>query len=217
LINNTKWNGNREGTTTAVPGSTSNGRGLLATETPRQGSTEVWEVANITGDAHPIHIHLIQFQVISRQVFDVDAYLADWIASFPGGTFNGFTFAPGMYIPGFGPPSNYATTNSAGAVGGNINFDAAKYLTQGACAGGACPSRAPEASDSGWKDTIKMFPGEITRIALRWAPQNIAAGGVTAGQNRFSFDPTAAPGYVEHCHILDHEDNEFMRPLLPQR
>ena len=104
LINNTKWNGNREGTTIPVPGSTSNGRGLLATETPREGSTEVWEVANLTGDAHPIHIHLIQFQVISRQPFDVDTYVADWIAAFPGGTFNGFTFAPGVYIPGFGPP-----------------------------------------------------------------------------------------------------------------
>jgi FtsP/CotA-like multicopper oxidase with cupredoxin domain len=214
LINNTKWNGNREGTTTAVPGSISNGHGLLSTETPRQGSTEVWEVANLTGDAHPLHIHLVQFQVISRQPFDLDAYLADWIGSFPGGTFNGFTFAPGVYIPGFGPPSNYNTPNSAGAVGGNINFDAAKYLTQGACAGGACPSRAPEASDGGWKDTIKMFPGEVTRIALRWAPQKIAAGGVTAGQNKFTFDPTTGPGYVEHCHILDHEDNEFMRPML---
>ena len=71
LINNTKWNGNREGSTIPVPGSTSNGRGLLATETPREGATEVWEVANLTGDAHPIHIHLIQFQVISRQPFDV--------------------------------------------------------------------------------------------------------------------------------------------------
>ena len=100
-------------------------------------------------------------------------------------------------------------------MGGNLNFDAAKYLTQGACAGGACPTRAPEASDSGWKDTIKMFPGEVTRIALRWAPhrswRRVAS---PPAQNQFSFDPTTGPGYVEHCHILDHEDNEFMRPLL---
>ena len=67
LINNTKWNGNREGTTIVVPGSISNGHGVSATETPQEGSTELWEVANLTGDAHPIHIHLIQFQVISRQ------------------------------------------------------------------------------------------------------------------------------------------------------
>jgi len=214
LINNTKWNGNREGTTTPVPGSISNGRGLLATEVPREGATEVWEVANLTGDAHPIHIHLIQFQVISRQPFDLTTYLADWIAAFPGGTFNGFTFPPGRFIPGFGPPLPYMTPNSAGAVGGNLNFDLAKYLQQGACADGACPSRAPELSDSGWKDTIKMFPGEITRLALRWAPTSRPANSTVAGQDYFPFDPTNGPGYVEHCHILDHEDNEFMRPLL---
>jgi len=214
LINNTKWNGNREGTTIVVPGSTSNGHGVSATETPQEGSTELWEVANLTGDAHPIHIHLVQFQVISRQTFDVDSYLTDWMAAFPGGTFNGFNFPPGIYIPGFGPPLTYNVLNSAGALGGNLNFDAAKYLQQGACAGGACPVRAPEGTDSGWKDTIKMFPGEITRIAVRWAPQDIAANATTAGQDYFSFDPTGGPGYIEHCHILDHEDNEFMRPML---
>jgi len=214
LINNTKWNGNREGTTIVVPGSVSNGRGVSATETPQEGSTELWEVANLTGDAHPIHIHLIQFQVISRQTFDVDSYLTDWMAAFPGGTFNGFNFPPGIYIPGFGPPLTYNVLNSAGALGGNLNFDAAKYLQQGACAGGACPLRAPEGTDSGWKDTIKMFPGEITRIAVRWAPQDIAANATTAGQDYFPFDPTNGPGYIEHCHILDHEDNEFMRPML---
>jgi FtsP/CotA-like multicopper oxidase with cupredoxin domain len=214
MINNTKWNGNIEGSTTPVPGSTSNGHGLLATEVPRQGSTEVWEVADLTGDAHPIHIHLIQFQVISRQPFDVASYLTDWIAAFPGGTFNGFTFGPGVYIPGFGPPLPYNTPNSAGAVGGNLNFDAAKYLQQGACANGACPSRGPDPNDAGWKDTIKMFPGEITRLAMRWAPVSVAAGTTQAGHDYFPFDPTNGPGYVEHCHILDHEDNEFMRPML---
>jgi FtsP/CotA-like multicopper oxidase with cupredoxin domain len=214
LVNNTKWNGNREGTTTMVPGSVSNGRGVSATETPQEGSTEIWEVANLTGDAHPIHIHLIQFQVISRQAFDVDTYLADWMAAFPGGTFNGFSFPPGVYIPGFGPPRNYLTVNSAGAVGGNLNFDVAKYTRRGACGGGACPVRAPEAIDAGWKDTIKMFPGEITRIQLRWAPQDVPVNGAVAGVPQFPFDPTNPPGYIEHCHILDHEDNEFMRPML---
>lgn len=214
LINNTKWNGNREGTTIRVPGGVSNGHGVAATETPQEGSTELWEVANLTGDAHPIHIHLVQFQVISRQPFDVDSYLTDWMGAFPGGTFNGFNFPPGIYIPGFGPPHDYNVLNSAGALGGNLNFDAAKYLQQGACGGGACPPRAPEPLDSAWKDTIKMFPGEITRIAVRWAPQNVPVNGAHAGQDPFSFDPTNGPGYVEHCHILDHEDNEFMRPML---
>jgi FtsP/CotA-like multicopper oxidase with cupredoxin domain len=57
-----------------------------------------------------------------------------------------------------------------------------------------------------------MFPGEITRIALRWAPTAVAAS--RPGQDLFPFDPTNGPGYIEHCHILDHEDNEFMRPYL---
>ena len=70
--------------------------------------------------------------MISRQPFDVDTYLTDWMAAFPGGTFNGFNFPPGIYIPGFGPPLNYSALNSAGALGGNLNFDAAKYLQQGA-------------------------------------------------------------------------------------
>ena len=214
LVNNTKWNGNREGTTIRVPGSTSNGRGVSATETPREGATELWEIANLTGDAHPMHIHLVQFQVISRQPFDVDTYLADWIGAFPGGTFNGFNFAPGVFIPGFGPPMPYDVLNPAGAVGGNLNFDANKYLKGGACAGGACPVRLPDPLDSGWKDTIKTFPGEITRLAVRWTPQNLAVNHGRAGLNTFPFDPTSGPGYVEHCHILDHEDNEFMRPLL---
>ena len=214
LVNNTKWNGNREGTTIRVPGSTSNGRGVSATETPREGATELWEIANLTGDAHPMHIHLVQFQVISRQPFDVDTYLADWIGAFPGGTFNGFNFAPGVFIPGFGPPMPYDVPNPAGAVGGNLNFDANKYLKGGACAGGACPVRLPDPLDSGWKDTIKTFPGEITRLAVRWTPQNLAVNQGRAGLNSFPFDPTSGPGYVEHCHILDHEDNEFMRPLL---
>lgn len=214
LINNTKWDGNHEGTMTPVPGSISNGHGDFATEVPQEGSTEVWEMANLTADAHPIHIHLIQFQVISRQPFDVNQYLTDWMAAFPGATINGFTFPPGVFIPGWGPPRTYLTPNSAGAVGGNINFDAPLYLQQGACANGACPSRAPDPLDAAWKDTIKMFPGEITRIALRWAPQSLPRSSTHPGVDYFSFDPTNGPGYLEHCHILDHEDNEFMRPML---
>ena len=45
------------------------------TENPRAGSTEVWELINTTGDGHPIHVHLVQFQILNRQPFDVDTYL----------------------------------------------------------------------------------------------------------------------------------------------
>jgi spore coat protein A len=207
LLNNSHWDGLREGTTTAIPGSVSNGKGLQSTENPRVGATEVWEIANLTEDAHPIHLHLIQFQVIGRQTFDRDGYRASWDARFPGGTFNGVTYPAGTYIPGYGPPLNYATANAAGAVGGNPDFGP---FLQGAASG-------PDAKESGWKDTIKMLPFTITRVAVRYAPQSVAAGAVHPGTNLFSFDPTTGgPGYVWHCHILDHEDNEMMRPTLLQ-
>jgi spore coat protein A len=57
----------------------------------------------------------------------------------------------------------------------------------------------------------------VTRIIARWAPQDVAVNGVTPGQNLFAFDPTYGPGYVWHCHIIDHEDNEMMRPYIPTK
>ena len=54
------------------------------------------------------------------------------------------------------------------------------------------------------------YPGQVTRLAVRWAPQD--AG--TTNTNHFPFDPNGGHGYVWHCHIVDHEDNEMMRPNL---
>jgi spore coat protein A len=208
LLNNSKWDGVREGSKMKIPGSVANGFGLAATEEPRVGSTEIWEIANLTEDAHPVHIHLVQFQVISRQTFDRDNYRAAWDAAFPGGTFGGATFAPGTYVPGFGPPAPYNVPNADGAIGGNLAFSA---FLQG-------QPQPPDPSETGWKDTLKMKPFEVTRIALRWAPQRVPVPFVRAGQNMFPFDPTRqGPGYVWHCHILDHEDNEMMRPYLVGR
>jgi FtsP/CotA-like multicopper oxidase with cupredoxin domain len=44
------------------------------TEKPLVGSTEIWRIANLTADAHPIHLHLVMFQVLDRTPFDADAY-----------------------------------------------------------------------------------------------------------------------------------------------
>ncbi len=119
LLNNSNWDGYRENlvpgsTPVPIAGSVSNGHGIMATENPQVGATEIWEVANLTEDAHPIHIHLVQFQLINREAMVVGAdggdtiYRADWDAAFPGGTFNGETFDPGTFIPGYGPPNAYA-------------------------------------------------------------------------------------------------------------
>src|SRR5207302_8269194 len=44
------------------------------TENPTNGSIEIWRIINTTGDAHPIHIHLVQFQILDRQLFDPAQY-----------------------------------------------------------------------------------------------------------------------------------------------
>jgi FtsP/CotA-like multicopper oxidase with cupredoxin domain len=60
-----------------------------------------------------------------------------------------------------------------------------------------------------------VFPGFVTRYVIRWAPEATAIDSVQPGQNLYSFDPTKGPGYLVHCHILDHEDTEMMRPYIP--
>jgi spore coat protein A len=143
----------------------------------------------------------VQFQLANRQDFLLNgeevAYRAQYDAAFPGGA----------DIPKFGPPRTYTTANNDGAVGGNPAFS--PWLSG--------PPQLPGPDEVGWKDTLKMFPGQVTRIVARWAPQATAVGGVQPGQNQYAFDSTRGPGYAWHCHILDHEDNEMMRPYLPVR
>jgi spore coat protein A, manganese oxidase len=221
LVNNSKWNGHTDGGGfKPIPGGVPDqfGQGLIITELPRVSSTEIWEFLNITQDAHPIHVHLIEFQLLNRQALMLDAngdptYAAAWAAAFPGGTFNGeaadgswspVTYAPGTIIPGFGPPSSYNKPNADGALGGNPAFS--PFVTG--------PVIPPNPDEAGWKDTAKVFPGYVNRYIIRFAPQDIAVNGAKPGQNLFSFDSTKGPGYIVHCHILDHEDNEMMRPYI---
>ena len=42
------------------------------TENPQLHSTEIWEIYNATGDAHPVHVHLVHFEVINRRSFKAD-------------------------------------------------------------------------------------------------------------------------------------------------
>ncbi len=192
LVNNTKYDGHREdgstrGDFTPV---TIGGVTQYLSELPAEGATEVWELVNLTADAHPIHIHLTQFQVVNRQAFRSSAYGKAYAAAFPGGTFT----------PGWGPPLDYATGNPR-ALGGNP--DITSYL-QG-------PVRLPDANEAGWKDTVTALPGQVTRIAVRFAPTDKAINDTDLA---YPFDPNAdGHGYVCHCHIIDHEDNEMMRPF----
>jgi FtsP/CotA-like multicopper oxidase with cupredoxin domain len=76
------------------------------------------------------------------------------------------------------------------------------------------PRIMPTENEKAWKDTIQTPPGFVTVIRIRWAPQDEPTTGPHApkpGVNRYPFNPTYGPGYVWHCHIVDHEDNEMMR------
>jgi spore coat protein A len=116
------------------------------TESPKAGSVEIWRIINTTGDGHPIHIHLVQFQILNRQPFDVDQYPQRLV-------FTGPPVPPG-------------------------------------------PNERPA-----WKDTVQSFPGEVVRIIARF---DLPTGTHLSRGERLR--------YVLHCHILEHEENEMMRP-----
>jgi spore coat protein A, manganese oxidase len=119
LLNNAHWN-------------------MPVTENPVLDSTEIWSLINTTDDSHPIHLHLVRFQILDRRSFDVSAYWTSGQLKF------------------FGPPI------------------------------------PPDPSEAGWKDTVRADPAMVTRLIIRFE-------GYTGR-------------YVWHCHVLEHEDNEMMRP-----
>jgi spore coat protein A len=124
---------------------------------PVVGTVEDWAYINLTGDTHPMHTHLVTFQVLGRTPFDVAAYQARF-----GGA-NG--------VPGGIDPTPFAT-------------------------GGMLP---PDPTERGFKDTVKVNPGQFTTIRARFD----LPSGVSAPQS-----------YVHHCHIVEHEDNDMMRPFI---
>ncbi|WP_155384632.1 multicopper oxidase family protein [Catellatospora paridis] len=93
------------------------------TELPALNATEIWELHNWSAHVHPIHLHVVQFEVLGR---------------------------------------------------------------------GKDGTQPPRPGDRGTKDTVLTFPGEITRV-------------------KATFD--LAGRYVWHCHLLEHEDNDMMRPF----
>jgi spore coat protein A, manganese oxidase len=108
------------------------------TENPAIGATEVWEFHNTTGDAHPMHVHEVAFEVVNRQALKHDGE------------------------------------------------DVAEPIEREG------PLMPPEPSETGFKDTVIAYPGQVTRVRTQFN---------TPGQ------------FVWHCHIVEHEDNEMMRPF----
>jgi spore coat protein A, manganese oxidase len=139
-------------------------------ELPHVGATEIWTIIDDTADGHPIHWHLANVQVLSRQTFDQAAYDIDWLA------------ANGNSLPFTNP---------------TVNVDLNNYLT-------GSPT-APTAYEHAWQDTVQAFSGEVVTVIIRWSPVD--------GATNYPFDVTAGPDYVWHCHIVDHEDQDMIRPF----
>jgi spore coat protein A, manganese oxidase len=123
-----------------------------ATEVVNPGAVEVWEIVNLTADTHPIHFHLVNVQVLSRQRFNTSKY-----------------------------------------AGGVPQYQSAPV--------------APDANELGWKETVRMNPGEVTRVIMKFDLPTVP----------FTVPPSPRTGgneYVWHCHILEHEEHDMMRPLV---
>ena len=219
LVNNTLYDGSSARNS---PGGYNDFRDITTmwdttwySELPHEGETELWEIVNLTVDAHPIHPHLVAFQVLNRQPLLIDQ--ADlnqktlyentvYNAAFPGGA---------GFLPGFGPPLDYNCGGGAPARG-VVDPDACVYggnpEIPPALMGDAVP---PSPQEIGWKDTVMAPPAMVTRILVRFAKTDYAvvADADTIG---YEFDPDGGHGYVWHCHIIDHEDNEMMRPYTVQ-
>jgi spore coat protein A len=119
LLNNTPWH-------------------MRVTENPVLDTIEIWELVNLTEDSHPIHLHLVRFQILDRRPFDTFEFQDKGTLRFTG------------------------------------------------------PAIPPDPTEAGWKDTVRADPSAVTRIIIPFTG--------FAGR------------YVWHCHILEHEDNEMMRP-----
>ena len=68
----------------------------------------------------------------------------------------------------------------------------------------------PDANELGWKDTVRMNPGEITTVIMQFNLPTLP----TAGMRNAVSPRTGGKEYVWHCHILEHEEHDMMRPLI---
>jgi spore coat protein A len=79
------------------------------------------------------------------------------------------------------------------------------------------PFAPPDPDERGWKETVRMDPGQVTRVIMeiRLPPDPVVN---VLGKNRRIHVPksprTGGAEYVWHCHILEHEEHDMMRPFV---
>jgi spore coat protein A len=65
----------------------------------------------------------------------------------------------------------------------------------------------PEPNYQGWKETVRMNPGEVTRVIMKFSLPSVPF--VVPLSPRLG-----GHEYVWHCHILEHEEHDMMRPIV---
>ena len=119
---------------------------------PMLGQYEVWRLINLTGDTHPIHLHLDPFQILARYAISYE--IAD------------------------------------GSIEDRELTAAIKFGRES----GDDLEHTIDDNERGLKDTIRVNPKEMVEIAVRFN--------------------TYSGRYMYHCHILEHEDRDMMRPFV---
>ncbi|GJP44104.1 hypothetical protein CLOM_g3508 [Closterium sp. NIES-68] len=178
------------------------------TEILKNGAVEVWHLINPTADSHPIHLHLMQHRPFARRPFNSDAFLS-------GDCTLPVNLPSTSSSPGSGGSMSSSGGSSTMSSNGSSDVSTMSSDVSIMSAGeGGYPScftgraRRVDFNEMGWKDTTKAHPGEVLSILVAVRSQD---------GKPFSFDPSQGPGYVWHCHILEHEDNDMMRPLLVRK
>jgi FtsP/CotA-like multicopper oxidase with cupredoxin domain len=132
----------------------------------RDGDVEIWKLINLSGDSHPIHIHLVHFKLVARDAYSEVQRLPD------------------------------ATDADAGG-GYEIHFDPSAAAIQ------------LDQAETGWKDTIRVDPSEMVLIAVPFKDYADQDTEPAQGERLYM-----TGRYMYHCHILEHEDHEMMRPFV---
>ncbi|WP_432172626.1 multicopper oxidase family protein [Streptomyces sp. Tue6028] len=136
----------------------------------KEGSTEIWEYINPNHDAHPMHVHLVNFQVLNRQPIDAAAYQKDY----------------DKWVYGGRKPEDHPAV--------------ADYFT-----GPPIPPDPDEALS--YKDTVKAPAQMVTRIIIQeFVPPKDEIASIPGSGAKLPAK------YIHHCHLLEHEDDDLMRP-----
>ncbi|MDV7174391.1 multicopper oxidase family protein [Gordonia amicalis] len=170
-------------------------------EKPRAGTTERWDIINITPDPHPVHLHLVMFRVLGRRPLRTVEYQAAHPQP-PLGT----RWAP--------DPSDFYAGPMRGPAAWEAGWKDTVHATGGHVT--SIVVRFPTADELGF-DPDAIFSSDPTQSWTRPSlGQEADRPAPSAHHNHAGATPAHGmvtkdlQGYVWHCHILDHEDHDMM-------